>query len=104
MNPWYAMCILVGKDYTINLVEEQNMKSMTKTTFTLPVLLGAVLLISGPVFAEEPKAKETPAAEKSVKESAMEKTKQDKAKMDKRDIREESAASNKEKRMLDLKK
>ena len=80
------------------------MKSMTKTTFALPVLLGAVLLVSGPVFSEEPKAKGTPAAEKSAKESAMEKTKQDKAKTDKRDIREESATSNKENKMLGLKK
>ena len=83
------------------------MKSSTKT-FALPLLLGAVLLISGPAFGDEPKTKESAVTEKSdqtQKASAMQKNRQDKDKSDKRDIREEVSTSNKENIMLkELKK
>lgn len=69
------------------------MRLTIRATMALSVL--AVLLMGGPVFAEEPKAKETPATE-SQKVSAMKKATEDKAQSDKRDIREESAKSQKE--------
>lgn len=69
------------------------MKSMIKATLVLSAF--AVLLMSAPLFAEEPKAKETPAAE-TQKASAMKKTLEDKAKSDKRDIQEETARTQKD--------
>ena len=83
------------------------MKSSAKT-FAFPLLLGAVLLISGTTFGDELKTKESAVTEKSdqaQKTSAMEKNRQDKDKRDKRDIREEVSTSNKENIMLkELKK